>query len=339
MIVFTVNKVLILTLFLFSLNHFEKKVIAKNDKEVKNIVDHFGLLHVKGNKIVDKNEEPIALNGVSLFWSQWGGNFYNESCVDWLYKDWKCTVIRAACGVENGGYLIEPDKEMQKVTSVIDACIKTGIYVIVDWHDHHAQNHIQQSKEFFKTISQRYGDKPNIIYEIYNEPLMVSWSRVIRPYAKEVIKVIRDYDPDNLIIVGTSTWSQDVDIASKDTINDINLAYSFHFYTSTHTEWLRNKAITAMNNGIALFVSEYGISEANGTGTINYNETDKWFSFMDNYNLSACNWSIIDKDETSAALKPGTDPYGEWTEDDLSESGAFIRNRIRTLNIKLFEKI
>jgi endoglucanase len=197
--------------------------------------------------------------------------------------------------------------------------------VIIDWHDHHAQNHIQRSKEFFKIIAQKYGDKPNIIYEIYNEPLMVSWSNVIKPYAKEVIKVILQYGPDNLILAFTPTWSLDVDIASRDIINDVNLAYTFHFYTGTHTEWLRNKAIDAMKNGVALFVSEYGISEANGGGKINYAETEKWLPFIYEYSLCSCNWSIIDKDKTNVALKPGADPYGGLTADDLSESVTFIR--------------
>jgi len=55
--------------------------IVRNTQDKKTIVDYFGLIHVKGNKIVDKNENPVALHGMSLFWSQWGGTFYNESCV------------------------------------------------------------------------------------------------------------------------------------------------------------------------------------------------------------------------------------------------------------------
>jgi len=305
----------------------------------KTIVDHFGLIHVKGNKIVDKNENPVALHGMSLFWSQWGGSFYNESCIKWLRDDWKCTVVRAAMAVESGGYLTNPESELSKVTSVIDACIKLGIYVIVDWHDHNAQNHLEQSKAFFKTIAQKYCDKANIIYEIYNEPLQVSWSNVVKPYSEEVIKIIRQYDPDNLIIAGVPSWSQDVDVAANNPLVDNNLAYALHFYTSTHKQYLRDKAITAMNRGAALFVSEFGISEASGTGNIDYDETGTWLSFVNTYKLSTCNWSVFDKNETSAALKPGTSSTGNWKETDLTESGKFNRNRIRTLNIPIFEAV
>ena len=303
------------------------------------VVDHFGLIHVKANKLVDKNENPVSLNGMSLFWSQWGGSFYNESCIQWLHDDWKCTVVRAAMGVESGGYLTNQAAELAKVTNVIDACIKLGIYVVVDWHDHNAQNHLEQSKEFFKTIAEKYGDKPNIIYEIYNEPLQVSWSNVVKPYAEEVIKVIRQYDADNLIIVGTPTWSQDVDVAAKDPIIDANVAYTLHFYSSTHKQWLRDKAVTAMNKNAALFVTEYGISEASGGGIIDYSEAEKWLSFVKEYNLSTCNWSLFDKNETSAALKPGATPTGNWKDSDLTESGTYIRNFIRALNTPIFEAI
>ena len=36
-------------------------------------------------------------------------------------------------------------------------------------------------------MAKKYGKHPNIIYEIYNEPLVVSWDDVIKPYAENVI--------------------------------------------------------------------------------------------------------------------------------------------------------
>jgi len=313
--------------------------VSQDSTSGKTIVTQFGLLHVDGNKIVDKNNDPIALHGMSMFWSQWSGSFYNKKCIDWLYSDWKCTVVRAAMGVEGGGYLTNPEAELANVMTVVDACIKNGIYVVVDWHDHNAQNHLEQAKRFFENISEKYGEYPNVIYELFNEPTQVSWKDVVKPYSEEVIKVIRANDPDNLIIVGNPTWSQDVDVAAKDPIIDTNIAYTLHFYTSTHKQSLRDKAVTAMNNNAALFVSEFGTSEASGNGIIDYNETQIWINFVKQYNLSTCNWSAFDKNETSAALKPGTNPLGNWTESDLSESGKFNRNLIRELNKDLFKAI
>ncbi|MFA7419291.1 MAG: glycoside hydrolase family 5 protein [Melioribacteraceae bacterium] len=317
---------------LFSFGCSKADTNVSPDSSTKTVVENLGALKVLGNKIIDKNNNNAVLRGMSLFWSQWGGSFYNESCVKWLRDDWKCTVVRASMGIESGGYLTNQQTEYKKVTTVIDACIKLGIYVIVDWHDHNAQDHLQQSKTFFASIAQKYGAYPNIIYEIYNEPLQVSWSSVIKSYATEVINTIRQYDKTNLIVVGSSNWSQDVDVAAKDPIVGTNIAYSLHFYTSTHTQSLRNKAISAMNSGVALFVTEYGISEASGDGKINYTETNNWLSFLETYKLSSCNWSIIDKNESSAALKAGASAAGNWTQSFLSESGSFIRNYIISKN-------
>lgn len=325
--------------FTVSCKKADTSVAAPALQDENSVVNRFGLIHTQGNRIVDKDGNTAALHGMSLFWSQWGGKYYNENCIKWLRDDWNCTIVRAACGIEAGGYLTNPQAEMSKVTAVIDACINSGIYVVVDWHEEHAQNHLSQSKEFFKTIAQKYGSKPNIIYELFNEPLQVSWSSVIKPYAEEVIKVIRQYDPDNLIVVGTPNWSQDVDAAAKDPIKDTNVAYTLHFYTGTHRQPLRDKAISAITMGIPLFVTEYGISEANGNGVIDYAETQKWLSFIDNYGLSTCNWSVMDKDETSAALKPGANASGNWKESDLSTSGAYIRSRIRLLNSSIFDQL
>ena len=303
------------------------------------IVTHYGQLQIEGTQLVSESGEPVALRGMSLFWSQWIPKYYNQNCLQWLRDDWKCTIIRAAMGVDHGGYLENPQAEMTKVFQVIDAAINLGIYVLVDWHDHEAELHVDAAKTFFKTIANKYGTYPNIIYEIYNEPLDVSWSGVIKPYAEQIITEIRNIDPDNIIIIGTPNWSQDVDDVVQDPLDYSNIAYSLHFYTGTHREWLRAKAIQAINAGIPLFVSEWGLSEASGTGDIDYTETKYWMDFLDRYNLSWCNWSVADKDETSAALKPGTDQDGNWTNLELTESGLYIRNALRELNSELFDAL
>jgi endoglucanase len=230
------------------------------------IVDQYGQLQVNGSRIVSEYGDTVALRGMSLFWSQWIGKYYNFDCVKWLRDDWKCMVVRAAMAVDAGGYLANPVDEMAKIRTVIDACIDLGIYVIIDWHSHNAENQTADAVGFFTEIATLYGTQPNIIYEIYNEPLQISWSDVIKPYADTVIAAIREIDSNNIILVGTPTWSQDVDVASLDPIDDENVAYSLHFYASTHTGWLRSKATTALAHGVALWVNEFGTCESSGTG-------------------------------------------------------------------------
>ena len=295
------------------------------------IVAKHGQLRVQGNQIVDKNGHPVALHGMSLFWSQWMGKYYNYDCMKWLRDDWKCTVVRAAMGIDMGGYLQFPDVEKNKTIAVIKACIDLGIYVIVDWHDYAADSHKVEAIAFFREIARLYGNTPNIIYEIYNEPQSGSWATVIKPYADSVIQNIRSYDPDNLIIVGTPNGSTDVDVASRDPLKQSNVAYVFHFYAASHQQYYRNKAAAALANGVAIFVSEWGTCEYTGSGVIDFAETERWLSFMHEHMVSWCNWSIEDASETAAALKSGASDAGGWSDSFLATSGLYVRARIRAV--------
>ena len=307
-----------------------------NNSINKGVVNIYGKLNVAGNIIIDQNSNPVTLRGMSLFWSQIKGKYYNKECVKWLRDDWNCSVVRAAMGIEEAdsidGYLINKEKELNKVLTVIDAAIEYGIYVIVDWHDHHAHKNVEEAKKFFGMIAKKYGDKPNIIYEIYNEPMQISWENDVKPYSEEVIKTIREFDKDNLIFVGSPTWAQDVDIASKDPLQFENIVYTLHFYASSHKEDLRRKAQIALDNNVALFVSEFGTCEYTGDGIIDTVEVERWFDFMEKNNIGWCNWSIGDKVESSAALIKGAHENGNWKKSDISRSGTILRNKLKKIN-------
>ena len=297
-----------------------------NFKKAGPVTTH-GQLSVKGIHVVDKNGQPYQMRGMSFFWSQWMGQFYNKKVVKFLARNWKSSIVRAAMGVGKGGYLENPEVEQAKVETVVNAAISEDIYVIIDWHSHHAEDHLQEAKVFFANMAQKYGDKPNVIYEIYNEPLC-TWEE-IKIYAQPVIDTIRHHDPDNLIITGTPTWSQRVDKAAADQLEGTNLAYTLHFYAATHKQELRDIAQQAIDSGICLFVTEFGTCPASGNGTLNLEETDVWMDFMDKYHISWCNWSIADKNESASALKPDANTWGNWIDDlHLTESGKYIKRKI-----------
>ena len=305
--------------------------------ENQSIVNLYGQLSVNGKNIVDQNGDIVVLRGMSLFWSQWGGAYYNAETVKWLRDDWKCTIVRASMGIEGNGFLDNPEQEYAKVKTVIEACIDLGIYVLIDWHDHHAENHIEEAKAFFNRVSMDYGSYPNVIYEIYNEPLAVSWKDVLKPYSEEIINTIRSNDQDNIIVVGTPNWSQDVEDVINEQINSTNIAYSLHYYSSTHKQELRDKALLAINAGIPIFVSEWGMSEASGNGIIDMESLNIWAKFLEDNNLSWCNWSLMNKDETSAALLPTTQTLSNWSEAELTQSGKIIRDYLIRMNSPIFE--
>ena len=306
-----------------------------NANPAGSFVAEHGRLSVSGSALVDERGEPVQLRGMSAFWINWGEGrkFVNRETIDQLVADWGITVYRIAVGVEpEGAYISKPDAMIALVTTAIDSCIENGIYVIVDWHAHDALPYGAQEAAFFKGIAEAYGKYPNVIYEIWNEPVHVSWKSQIKPFAENLIRTaIRPADAQNLILVGTSNWSQDVDDCARDPINEPNVMYTLHFYAGTHGEALRRKADAAIASGLPIFVSEWGTSAADGgaNGKIYPEASDAWMAWMNGRGLSWVNWSVSDKAESAAALKPGTAGSGAWTDEDLTPSGRYVRDKIR----------
>ncbi|MEL6534305.1 MAG: cellulase family glycosylhydrolase [Bacteroidota bacterium] len=291
-----------------------------------------GNLSVNGNRIVNQSGEAVSFSGMSYFWSNqgWGAErFYNAQSVAWLKNDWGASIVRAAMGVEDaGGYIDNPANNKARVQAVVDGAIANDMYVIIDWHSHHAEWNTAEAVSFFQEMATLYGNTPNVIYEIYNEPLQVSWSGTIKPYAETVVNAIRAIDPDNLIIVGTPTWSQDVDQAANDPINNTNIAYTLHFYAGTHFQSLRDKANYALSQGVALMVTEWGTVNANGDGGVAQASTDAWVDWMKANDLTNCNWSVHDKVEGASALQSGASSNGGWSAGDLTPSGTKVKSII-----------
>lgn len=295
-------------------------------------VSEHGRLRVEKGRIVDQAGRPTSLAGVSFGWSQWeGSHYFNADAVRWLRDDWHASIVRAPLGIAKDGYLAHPAANRERVTAVVDAAIAADIYVIIDWHDHHAHQHAELAIEFFAAMARRYHGNPHVIYEIYNEPLRdASWSKDVKPYAERIIAAIRAHDPAGLIVVGTPNWSQDVDVAATDPLTDTNVAYTLHFYAATHKQWLRDKALVALQRGLALFVTEWGTCAANGDGKIDHAEIDAWLTFMREHGLSHCNWNISHKNETSSILRPGAAFTGQWQDSDLTPSGQLVRDIVRS---------
>lgn len=290
-----------------------------------------GQLKVEGTKLIDKNGKPVVLRGMSFGWHNWWPRFYNAGAVKWLHDDWKCTVLRIAMGVEpDKGYIKDSAGSVAKVKAVVDGAIKEGIYVIIDFHSHNIK--LNEAKTFFTEMATSYGKYPNVIYEIFNEPDYETWEEV-KAYSGEVIKTIRAIDPDNIILVGSPRWDQDIHLPAADPIKGYtNLMYTVHFYAATHKQWLRDKTDSAMQKGLPIFISECAGMEASGNGPLNYAEWQKWIDWMEARGISWITWSVSDKDETCSVLKTTAASDGDWKEADLKESGIKTREYLRSYN-------
>jgi endoglucanase len=297
-------------------------------------VKKHGQLSVKGTQLVDKKQNPIVLRGVSFGWHSMWPRFYNEKTVDWLKKDFNCNIVRAAMGTEIGehAYIKEPEFSKEKIEDVIKGAIKSDIYVIIDWHSHNIN--LKEAKEYFDEISKKYGKYPNVIYEVFNEPDYETWPEV-KSYSEEVIKIIRANDPDNIILVGSPRWDQDVNLPAGDPIKGYNnLMYTMHFYAATHQKELRDRTDEAIKSGLPIFISESAGMEASGDGPMDYVAWQEYIDWMEARKLSWITWSISDKDETCSMLKKSASSDGNWKDEDLKESGLKTREFLMKYNSK-----
>ena len=318
--------------------------------------ERHGALHVEGTRLMDAHGQPMQLRGVSTLGLAWYPQFVNREAFQTLRDDWGANAVRLAMYTqEQGGYLTDGDPRRleELIHTGVRLCTQLGMYAIIDWHilsDNDPMTHVDEAVDFFRRMSARYGrrvrespptpsgsDRPlhyieseNVVFEICNEPngRDVDWARV-REYATRVVPVIRENAPNALILCGTPTWSQDVDQVAQAPLDDKNLMYSLHFYAATHKDALRARVETALDAGTPVFASECSICDASGDGLIDYDSAAAWRALIQKHGLSYIAWSLSNRDESAALIRPDCDKTARWDDGDLSETGRWFRNALR----------
>lgn len=312
-------------------------------------VKEYGALSVSGTQLVSRESgDKVVLRGISTHGINWdvGYPYISEAAFKTLRDDYGVNAMRLAMytteyyGYCDKGSATDSQDDVKKtLKSRIDDGVKAAtnldMYVIIDWHilnDQDPNKYKSQAKDFFDEISKKYSGHSNVLYEICNEPNgSTSWDD-ISAYANEIIPVIRANAPDAVIIVGTPTWSQDVDVAADKPLNFDNIMYTLHFYSGTHKDANRNKLTAALDKGLPVMVTEFGVSEASGDGSLDKTEAKKWLDYLDGNGISYFAWSLSNKSESSALLKSGIKKTSGWKISDLSEAGKWVFGQYRTRN-------
>lgn len=296
-----------------------------------------------------KDGAEVQVRGMSLYWSLMDEalDFWSEDGITTMVKDMKIQIVRAAMAAGNEdwtkgkyiGYQVQPEAQTNFVKTVVEAAIKQDIYVIIDWHSHTANTQTENAVKFFGEMAQAYGQYDNVIFEVFNEPQKVEWS-VIKTYADAVVAEIRKYS-DNLILVGTPEWDQYPNRVIGSEINDPkqNTAYTFHYYAGTHCfagkhegmfgqSWPceGENAVEAMNAGLSVFVSEWGVTTSDGKGSV-AGDNDGWQNWMNEHKLSWANWSASRIPEGSAAFDSATATPTSLT---FTKSGDTLKSYLST---------
>ncbi len=307
-----------------------KKDTTKEVQEEKKLTGLLAL-HVDGTVLKDENNDIIQLKGLSTHGLGWYPQYVSKETFSSLKKDFNINTIRLAMYTDgNQGYCTVDENRQKELRELIDRGVaytkELNMYAIIDWHilsDGNPLQHKDAALAFFKEMANTYQDEKHVIYEICNEPNgTTSWNE-IKTYSQEVISIIREYDDDAIIIVGTPNLSQDVDQITP--IEDKNIVYALHFYADSHRRELRSKLLNALDKKIPVFVSEFGICDASGNGAINEDEAKKWLDLLTEKNNSYVAWNISNKNETSSILKESCQKVSDFNEDDYSVSGLWLK--------------
>ncbi|MCD0446808.1 cellulase family glycosylhydrolase [Glycomyces sp. A-F 0318] len=297
-----------------------------------------GQLSVCGTRLCDASGDHVQLRGMSTHGLQWYSQCLNDASLDALAYDWGADVVRLSMYIQEDGYETDPAGFTARMHELIDEVTARGQYVIVDWHmltpgDPHYN--LERAETFFTEIAREHGDQDNIFYEVANEPNGVSWSR-IKSYHEAIIPVIRQYDDDGIILLGTPHWSSlglsdgsNEQEVINDQVDAENIMYTFHFYAASHDDYHLDGLARAADQ-IPMFVTEFGTQNYSGEGANDFAMSQRYLDLMEEKGISWVNWNYSDDHRSGAVFEPGTCPGGPFDGDggNLKEAGEWIRDRI-----------
>ncbi|WP_081913405.1 cellulase family glycosylhydrolase [Glycomyces sp. NRRL B-16210] len=302
------------------------------------VAEH-GKLTVCGTKLCDASGEPVQLRGMSTHGLQWYSQCVNDASLDALAYDWGADVVRLSMYIQEDGYETDPAGFTARMHELIEEVTSRGQYVIVDWHQltpGDPNYNLDRAKTFFTEIAQVHGDKDNIFYEVANEPNGVAWPS-IKSYHEAIIPVIRQHDPDSVILLGTAAWSSFGLSGSSseqevidNPVNASNIMYTFHFYAASHDDYYLN-GLERATAALPVFVTEFGTQDHAGEGPNDFTMSQRYLDLMERESVSWVNWNYSDDHRSGAVFQTGTCPGGPFTGDggNLKEAGQWIRDQIR----------
>ena len=210
----------------------------------------------------------------------------------------------------------------------IQECVARQIYCIIDWHyisDYNSGAVDTATRNFWSYVAPKYANTPNVIFELFNEPIgpndWNTWKTTAQPW----VNIIRAAAPNNLILIGGPNWSQNVASAASSPFSGSNLAYVAHVYPqhggqSVWDSWFGNSSST-----VPYFITEWGwqnggASPTSGT-TSGYGTS--FSAYLDSKGVSWTAWVFDDywqpvMWDTSWNLLGGDNYMGQFTKDFLA---------------------
>lgn len=290
-----------------------------------------GRLQVIDSKLCSEAGDPVMLRGVSTHDLITVESFVNETLFRQLSEDHSVNVVRLVVytyGMGVIGYCTKGDRAryLQNVANGVAYAKENDMYALIDWHilsDGDPNTYIEDAKDFFAEMAETYRDCDNVLYEICNEPNGVDWPTVKR-YAETIIPIIREKDPDSVIIVGNPDWSKDLLHVAADPLPFGNILYTFHFYAATHGQVFRDMLEQVSSQGLPVFVTEFGITAASGGLPRDIESADEWIDLLERHHISYCMWALSKANEACAMVRFNVPKYKDFEREDYTETGRWL---------------
>ncbi len=309
------------------------EIHAKNDGRAR--PSTCGKLQVVEGKLCGSDGQPVMLRGVSVNGLLTSESFLTEEMFRELSEDDGVNLFRLAMytyGVGSVGYCTGGDKERHRedVAKGVELARMEDMYVLIDWHilsDGDPNTYADEAEAFFAEMAGRFASYDNVLYEICNEPNGVDWPAVKR-YAERIIPVIREKDPDSVVIVGNPDWSKDLDSVAADPLAFDNVLYTLHFYAATHGQDVRDMTERLSRSGLPIFVTEFGVTASNGGVPRDLESADAWIELLEREGISYCMWAFSKAPEACSAIRFSVPKSSGFTQEDYTETGLWL---LRTL--------
>jgi len=259
-------------------------------------------LHTEGRHFVDPFGNVVVLRGVAIADLQDVDTERPGMSVQQLLElltdesaRFYTRVVRLTVFPER--WLVDPKQYLvEHLEPAVEVAAQLGLYVIVDWHEISDVEPVSdRTAEFWNTVAPVFANHSNVLYEIFNEPINQddpSWQRW-KEQAQPWVNSIRQYAPNNIILIGGPFWSQQIGGAATDPFEGENLAYVGHIYpVIDRNVWSDTGVMAQVAEVQPLMITEWGFRD---DGNYIWDGTKSSFGdplkdFIEGHNLSWTAW-------------------------------------------------
>lgn len=305
-------------------------------------------LTVSGTKILASGK-PIMLRGVAVGDPLLARADRPDSDYERIAKEWHANTIRVGIHPTLWKHSVR-DRVLAKLKQNVNAALRNGMYVIIDWHvigwpggyyqkpdaawdedpaDLYDSN-FELAKDFWTEMARQFGSDQRVVFELWNEPVYskddgdpsptARWN-LLKPKWAELQSVIRKY-AKNIILVTGNEWAYNLRGIKADPLKGPNIAYSWHIYAgqdeNDQDAWA--ESLDELQKVAPVVVCEWGFQRHT---TEHFKGTPETFgkkfvkNFLDGRGLHSIAW-CWHPDWTPAMLK------NDWK--TPTEMGAFVKD-------------